>query len=163
MSEDLSLGDSHQPSDPLTPAIPDDVGVYPTIVRGVTLHRFKWVKDPRGELSVGEFSKDIPFIPKRYFLVFNVPSEKMRGEHAHKECHQFLLCIKGACSVVVDDSKNKQEFQLSEPHVGLYIPPMIWSIQYKYTLDAVLLVFASMEYDPGDYIRDYKKYLHVIG
>ena len=36
---------------------------------------------------------------------------------------------------------------------------MIWGTQYKYTKDAVLMVFASRKYEPEDYIRDYNEFL----
>lgn len=130
-------------------------------VGNVTLHRLKLVEDIRGALSVGEFPTDIPFAPRRYFLVFNVPSEKTRGAHAHKQCHQFLICVKGSCHVVVDDGKSRRELTLDSPDVGLHIPPMTWSIQYKYTADAVLLVFASHPYDGDDYIRDHAEFIDL--
>ncbi|HGC5882411.1 TPA: WxcM-like domain-containing protein [Legionella pneumophila] len=128
----------------------------------VTLHRFKVIRDMRGDLSVGDFEKSIPFEPKRYFMVFNVPSEKTRGEHAHYKCHQFLICIKGSCSVVVDDGKNRAEIKLDSLDKGIYLPPLIWGIQYKYSKDAVLLVFASDHYDPEDYIRNYNEFLDIV-
>lgn len=137
-------------------------GVVNIGVNNVTLHRFKLVKDYRGDLSVGEFTKEIPFEPKRYFLVFNVPSEKTRGEHAHHECHQFLICVKGSCSVVVDDGVWRQEVLLDQPNLGVYLPPLTWGIQYKYSPDAVLLVFASHHYEAKDYIRNYEEFLSVI-
>jgi carbonic anhydrase/acetyltransferase-like protein (isoleucine patch superfamily) len=142
--------DRHQRAD-----FPDQPSVVPLGVGGVTLHRFKFLQDPRGDLSVGEFEKEIPFLPKRYFLVLNVPSDKTRGEHAHRACHQFLICVKGSCAVVVDDLEQRCEVQLDAPDVGVYLPPMTWGIQYKYSSDAVLLVFASHYYAADDYIRDY--------
>lgn len=139
--------------------IPDQPSVVPLGVGGATLHRFKFLQDPRGDLSVGEFEKEIPFLPKRYFLVLNVPSDKTRGEHAHRECHQFLICVKGSCAVVVDDLQQRCEVQLDSPDVGVYLPPMTWGIQYKYSSDAVLLVFASHYYAADDYIRDYDEFV----
>lgn len=130
-------------------------------VGGVTVHRFIIVPDIRGNLSAGEFKNDIPFEPKRYFLVFNVPSEKTRGEHAHHKCHQFLICIKGSCAVVADDGTSRCEVLLDSPDIGIYLPPMTWGIQYKYSSDAVLLVFASEFYDANDYIRDYDKFVQL--
>jgi len=130
-------------------------------VGDVTLHRLKLVDDMRGKLSAGEFAKDIPFEPKRYFLVFNVPSIKTRGEHAHRKCHQFLICVKGSCSVVVDDGILRREVKLDSPELGIHIPPMIWGIQYKYSHDAVLLVFTSDYYDAADYIRNYKEFMSL--
>jgi acetyltransferase-like isoleucine patch superfamily enzyme/dTDP-4-dehydrorhamnose 3,5-epimerase-like enzyme len=130
-------------------------------VGDVALHRLMQVQDIRGHLSVGEFSRDIPFKPKRYFLVFNVPSEKTRGEHAHHKCHQFLICVKGSCAVVVDDGKSRCEVFLDSPDMGVHLPPLIWGIQYKYSSDAVLLVFTSDFYDASDYIRDYAKFIDI--
>ena len=128
-------------------------------VGGVLLHKFKIVRDSRGDLSVGDFASEIPFTPERYFLVFNVPSESIRGEHAHFECHQFLICVKGSCSVIVKNGRSEAEVQLNSPNIGLYIPPMTWGVQFNYTKDAVLLVFASHLYDPEDYIRDFSEFL----
>lgn len=128
-------------------------------VGDVTLHRFKYVRDPRGDLSVGEFEREIPFLPKRYFIVMNVPNDKIRGEHAHYKCHQFLVCVKGSCAVVVDDLDARVEVRLDAPDQGLYLPPMTWGIQYKYSADAVMMVFASDYYEAEDYIRDYDDYV----
>jgi acetyltransferase-like isoleucine patch superfamily enzyme/dTDP-4-dehydrorhamnose 3,5-epimerase-like enzyme len=130
-------------------------------VGDVALHHMKLVQDMRGNLSVGEFQKDIPFDPKRYFLVFDVPSEKTRGEHAHHKCHQFLICVKGSCAVVVDDAKSRCEVFLNSPDMGIHLPPLTWGIQYKYSRDAVLLVFTSEYYDANDYIRNYTEFIDL--
>lgn len=140
----------------------DEPGVKPTRVRGVTLHTLSLVMDLRGNLSVAEFEQHIPFQVKRYFLVFDVPSAETRGEHAHKACHQFLICVKGSVSVVADDGVNRQEFVLQKPNQGVFLPAGIWGIQYKYSQDAVLLVFASEHYNADDYIRRYDDFLQFI-
>jgi acetyltransferase-like isoleucine patch superfamily enzyme/dTDP-4-dehydrorhamnose 3,5-epimerase-like enzyme len=137
--------------------------VFYSAVSGVTLHKFPFFSDMRGNLSVGEFEKTVPFTPKRYFLSFEVPSEETRGEHAHRQCKQFLVCVKGRCSVVADDGRNRKEFLLDRPDLGLYLPPMTWGIQYRYSADATLLVFASEYYDNSDYIRDYAEFLRLAG
>lgn len=131
-------------------------------VKDVTLHRMKRVIDIRGTLSVGELDADLPFAPKRYFLVYDVPSVETRGAHAHRRCRQFLICVKGSCSVVVDDGSCRAEVQLDAPDKGLYLPPLVWGIQFKFTSDAVLLVFASDLYDPDDYIRDYATFVEAV-
>lgn len=130
-------------------------------VGAATLHSLRHVRDMRGDLSVGEFDKDIPFIPKRYFVVYNVPTREVRGEHAHKSCHQFLVCLKGSCGVLVDDGQSRREITLDRPDMGIYMPPMIWGTQYRYSEDAVLLVFASHHYDADDYIRDYGEFYKI--
>ena len=68
----------------------------PTSVRGVTLHSMPLVEDLRGTLSAGEFGALVPFSPRRYFMVFDVPGKDIRGEHAHRQCHQFLVCARGS-------------------------------------------------------------------
>jgi dTDP-4-dehydrorhamnose 3,5-epimerase-like enzyme len=133
-----------------------------TSVDGVTLHQMDLAVDLRGTLSAGEFPKQLPFAPKRYFLVYDVPGKEVRGEHSHRECHQFLVCIKGSVSVVVDDGSRSEEVRLDRPDLGLYIPPRVWAVQYKYSPDALLLVLASDPYDPKDYIRDYDEFLSTI-
>jgi dTDP-4-dehydrorhamnose 3,5-epimerase-like enzyme len=140
-----------------------EVHAAPTGVRGVIIYRFPWVNDPRGDLTVGEFDKGFPFRPKRYFIVFGVSSGTLRGEHAHKNCHQFLICAHGRCSATVDDGTTRREIILDSPSVGIYVPPMIWGTQSNYSVDASLLVFASEHYDPDDYIRDYDAFLKAVG
>lgn len=132
-------------------------------VRGATLHHFPVIPDLRGSLSVGEFQRQIPFLPLRYFIVFGVPNREVRGEHAHHACHQFLVCLQGSCSVVADDGEHRVEVQLDAPHRGLYLPPMTWGTQYRYSPDAMLLVFASHHYDAADYIREYDDFLALCG
>ena len=95
--------------------------------------------------------------------MFGVPSKEVRGEHAHHKCHQLLITLSGACNVVIDDGRARAEVNLNTPTRGLYLPPMVWGTQYKFTHDAVLLVFASHSYDPEDYIRTYDTFLDIVG
>ncbi len=142
------------------PARPGGVN---TPVRGVTLHRLPRFADLRGALSVGEFARDLPFAPQRYFLVFDVPSAETRGEHAHKRCHQFLLCVSGSVRVLADDGRQRAEFTLDSPDLGIHLPPMTWGTQYRYSRDAVLLVFASEPYDAAEYVRTYDEFKSLVG
>lgn len=144
-------------------SLSSEVGAHPTQVAGVSLHRMPRVVDIRGSLTVGEFDRTIPFEVKRYFMVFDVPSIETRGEHAHRLCHQFLICVRGSCALVADDGNHRQEFLLDRPDVGIHLPPMVWGIQYKYSADAVLLVYASHYYDSADYIRNYADFRQLVG
>jgi acetyltransferase-like isoleucine patch superfamily enzyme len=141
---------------------PHVLGKRQTTVTGVTLHTFRAVPDMRGSLSVGEFEREIPFKPLRYFLVFDVPTAETRGEHAHIKCHQFLIAVKGSVRVVADDGKTREEFLLDRNNLGLFLPAMTWGIQYHYSSDAVLLVFASDYYDSSDYVRDYDRFIELV-
>lgn len=127
-------------------------------VKGVKIFEFDKHEDSRGVLSVANFNKEIPFSPARYFLVYGVPQNKVRGEHAHKECHQFLVCVNGSVRVLVDDGQIKEEIILDVPNKGLYLPPMVWGVQDQYSLDACLMVLASHPYDKSDYITNYSDF-----
>lgn len=131
-------------------------------VSGVEIYKLQVASDIRGDLSYAEYKKNIPFIIKRFFMVHNVPSKEVRGEHAHKKLEQFLICLNGSLSVIVDDGRRSVEIEMRPFDSGIYIPPMVWSIQYKYSDDAVLLVFASDVYREKDYIRDYKEFKRII-
>lgn len=124
-----------------------------------TVYRLPGARDLRGSLSFGEIHRQVPFEVKRYFLVFDVDSEHIRGEHAHRTLQQFLICVAGRCNVVTDDGTSRHEVVLDSPTKGVYIPARVWATEYKFTRDAVLLVLASEYYDPDDYVRDYSDFL----
>lgn len=127
-----------------------------------SLVRLPLFADIRGSLAVADFEALVPFPPKRFFLVFGVPAFETRGEHAHLECQQFLVCVRGQVSVLMDDGRHRQQALLDRPDLGLHIPPLVWGTQYNWSSDAVLLVLASHSYDPGDYIRDYDQFLGMV-
>jgi hypothetical protein len=125
------------------------------------LHRLKTVSDLRGTLSVAECERDVPFPVRRFFVVYDVPSRDVRGEHAHRTCAQFLICLRGSCTILLDDGRNRREVLLNSPDIGVYMPGMIWGSQHDYSPDAALLVFASHAYDPDDYIRRYEDFIDM--
>lgn len=129
-----------------------------TSVPGVELHTLGRFTDIRGALTVAQFESDLPFIPRRVFFVYDVPTQETRGEHAHRRCHQFLICVRGSVRVLADDATSRGEFLLDSPSTGIHLPPMIWGTQYQYSKDAMLIVFASENYDPDEYIRDYETF-----
>jgi UDP-2-acetamido-3-amino-2,3-dideoxy-glucuronate N-acetyltransferase len=137
-------------------------GSRPSRVRGVSIHGLPLVRDLRGSLTYGEARRHVPFEIERYFLVFDVPGKHIRGEHAHRSLQQFLICVHGACHVVVDDGTTREEYELNHPSVGLYVPPMCWCVQYKYSPNSALLVLASSHYDDSDYIRNYSEFLKLV-
>lgn len=131
-------------------------------VRGARVIALPIHSDHRGALSVGNIPADVPFTPARFFVVFGVPSRDVRGQHAHVNCHQFLVCISGSVQVMVDDGRNRAVISLDGPGRGLYLPPMIWGEQFGFSADASLLVLASHLYDTADYIRDYRRFLDRV-
>lgn len=135
----------------------------PLRVKNAQLHFLPNIHDIRGSLSFAEYGQHLSFIPKRYFLVHNVPNQKVRGEHAHKTLHEFLVCVQGSCDVTIDDGFTHEKVSLNSPYLGLYVPPMIWGMQHNYSKDAILLVLASDKYDSNDYIRNYEDFLTLVG
>ena len=152
-----------QRSSPVLHVSPSADQVETTLVAGVKVHHVPLIVDMRGSLSAGEYGKHLPFPPKRYFVVFDVPTKEVRGEHAHRTLQQFLVCLRGSCVVVVDDGDKRSEIVLDRTNVGIYIPPKIWTTQYKFSSDAILLVLASDSYDSSEYIRDYDEFLAIVG
>ncbi|MFJ2299652.1 WxcM-like domain-containing protein [Oerskovia paurometabola] len=126
---------------------------------GARLIPLKVASDMRGSLAAVELGADLPFVPARFFAVFDVPSTDVRGEHAHRRCEQVLVCLRGAVTCIVDDGMTREQVRLDQPGVGLYMPPMTWGTQYRYSPDSVLGVFASQPYDNADYIRSYEEFL----
>lgn len=135
----------------------------PLGVGDCALYFMRKISDTRGCLTVGEVPSEIPFTPARYFAVYGVPSIELRGEHAHKSCQQFLICLHGTCRVLLDDSERRCEVTLDRPDVGIFMPEMTWGTQYRYSRDAVLMVFASQPYEADDYLRTYDEFLAELG
>ncbi len=127
-------------------------------VRGVSLGKLGGVTEERGRLVFAQAGAQIPFVPRRCFVIMDVPSRRIRGEHAHRKCKQYLVCVRGKVTVLVDDGRARQEVVLDDAGTGLYVPPMVWAAQYDYSDDAVLMVFASAGYDARDYVRDYGEF-----
>lgn len=119
------------------------------------------ITDYRGSLSFAQLGDQLPFEVRRYFLLFDVPAGAIRGAHAHRELEQFVVCVHGTCRVIIDDGTNRDELRLSSPDRGVYLPPLLWTTVVPDSQDTTVIVLASAEYDPGDYIRDYDEFLAV--
>lgn len=115
--------------------------------------------DWRGQLVALEENKNIPFSVKRVYFMYDTKEGVVRGKHSHKELWQILFCVAGACTVKLDDGREKAEIRLDYPSRGLLIGPGIWREMCDFTPDAVLMVLASEYYDESDYIRDYNTFL----
>jgi UDP-2-acetamido-3-amino-2,3-dideoxy-glucuronate N-acetyltransferase len=130
---------------------------------GALLHALPRMTDHRGHLSFAEVNGALPFAAARYFVVFGVPNREIRGEHAHRSLQQFLVCVHGSCAVRLWDGERGEEVALDRPELGLHVPAMVWTTQYKYSNDAVLLVLASDVYREQDYIRDIEEFAECRG
>ena len=113
----------------------------------------------KGNISVVENGKDIPFDIKRTYYLYDVPGGESRGGHAHKELRQLIIAASGSFTVTLDDGNVKRTFLLNRPYQGLYVVPGIWRTLDDFSSGSVCLVLASHKYDEADYIRNYKEYL----
>jgi UDP-2-acetamido-3-amino-2,3-dideoxy-glucuronate N-acetyltransferase len=126
------------------------------------LIEFTSAKDKRGDLVSVDFEKQLPFLPKRFFSTFNVPNSVVRGSHAHYECEQVLVALKGQVLVSLTNGSDTEEILLSSPSIGLFLPSMVWGTQESLDSSSVLGVFASHAYDDADYIKNYDQYLREV-
>lgn len=117
------------------------------------------IADPRGNLSVIEELKDIPFKIERTFWIYDVPGGETRGGHAYKETQEFIVALSGSFDVVLDDGKEKKIFSLNRSYNGLYIPKGLWRVMENFSTNSLALVLSSTKYDSNDYIRNYEEFL----
>lgn len=115
------------------------------------------IQDRRGNLSVIE-GATIPFVSKRVYYLYDVPSGSKRGGHAHKEQKEFLVALSGSFDVILKDGKSTQIVTLNKPNFGLLIVDGIWRELQNFSAGAICLVFASDEFNEDDYIREYKNF-----
>lgn len=116
--------------------------------------------DRKGNISVVENNKDIPFEVKRVYYLYDVPGGESRGAHAHKELSQLIIAASGSFTVTLDDGNVKRTFLLNRPYQGLYVKPGIWRDLDDFSSGSVCLVLASHPYNETDYIRDYENFLN---
>jgi dTDP-4-dehydrorhamnose 3,5-epimerase-like enzyme len=121
------------------------------------------MRDEYGALGVVEKDSPFPFPLKRVYFLYDVPAGAVRGSHAHKDLHQLIVAVAGSFTVELDDGSTKQNFVLDRPDKGVSVPPGYWRTLANFSAGSAALVFASEEYDPADYIRDYDEFLEWVG
>ena len=117
------------------------------------------VTDRRGNLSIIEEMKDIPFEIKRCFWIYDVPGGEIRGGHAYRTTQEFIVALSGSFDVVIDDGKVKQTFSLNRSYYGLYVPTMMWRQMQNFSTNSLALVLTNTEFNLNDYIYDYDSFL----
>ena len=118
--------------------------------------------DARGNLSVVEEMKDIPFKIERTYWIYDVPGGEARGGHAYLENEEFIIALSGSFDVILDDGKEKQTFHLNRSYYGLYVPKGIWREMDNFSTNSLALVLASTRFDEDDYIRDYDVFKNLM-
>lgn len=115
--------------------------------------------DPRGNLTVAEGMKNVPFKIERTYWVYDVPGGESRGGHAHKSCIEFIIALSGSFTVTLDNGTERRAFHLNHPYQGLLVNTGVWRTLDDFSSGAVCLVLASELYDEEDYIRDYDEFI----
>ena len=120
------------------------------------------ITDPRGNLTVAEQMKNVPFDIKRVYWTYDVPGGESRGGHAHKNLHQLVIAMSGSFTVTLDNGHERQTILLNHPWQGLLIKPNTWRTLDDFSSGAVCMVLASEPFDLEDYIYDYKEFIDYM-
>ena len=124
------------------------------------IHLPKFI-DSRGNLSVIEEMKEIPFMIERTYWIYDVPGGEHRGGHAYKNNQEFIVALSGCFDVILDDGKEKNVYTLNRSYYGLYVPKGLWREMENFSTNSLALEFGSMNYNPEDYIREYDEFLKL--
>lgn len=116
------------------------------------------IGDERGNLSIIEQIRQIPFAIKRVHWIYDVPGGIDRGGHAYKETEEFIVALSGSFDVAVDDGNSKNTYSLNRSYFGLYVPKGLWRTMTNFSTNSLALVLSSTEYDEHDYVSDYEEY-----
>lgn len=117
------------------------------------------IADGRGNLSIIEQLKNIPFVIRRAYWIYDVPGGYARGEHAYKQNEEFIVALSGSFDVELDDGKEKRVFSLNRSYNGVFVPKGTWRKMLNFSTNSLALVLASMPFDVNDYVFNYKEFL----
>lgn len=120
------------------------------------------ILDKRGNLSVIEEFKNVPFKIKRTYWIYDVPGGEARGGHAYRENEELIVALSGSFDVIIDDGKERKVFSLNRSYYGLYVPKGVWREMNNFSTNSFALVLASTNYNANDYIYDYNDFVKKI-
>ena len=113
-------------------------------------------------LCFAESKRHIPFAIKRFYFIYNVENQAIRGMHAHKKTRQFAFCIKGKVKMILDNGRKREEVILDKPNQGIFLDKMVWHEMSDFQKETVLLIVASEYFSEKDYIRNYQEFLNSV-
>ena len=116
------------------------------------------ILDSRGNLSFFENGNQIPFDIKRTYWIYDVPGGEIRGGHAFKDSHEFIIALSGSFDVILNDGNKEMKFSLNRSNYGLYVPNMLWRSLDNFSTNSLALITSSISYDDKDYIRDFNEF-----
>ena len=117
--------------------------------------------DVRGNLSVVEEMKEIPFEIMRTYWLYDVPGGESRGGHAYRENEEFIVALSGCFDVILDDGVEKKTYTLNRSYYGLYVPKGLWREMVNFSTNSLAMVLSSTNYEANDYVRDYDEFLKL--
>lgn len=124
-------------------------------LNGVNIIQLPKNADRRGNLSLIEEIKNIPFKIKRTYWIYDVPGGEVRGGHAYKENQEFIVALSGSFDVILDNGFEQKTYSLNRSYYGLYVPKGVWRQMENFSTNSLALVLASIPFDPKDYVYDY--------
>lgn len=133
-----------------------------SVIKNVSLVPLRTFSDRRGNLSVAEIKKELPFLVKRIFYIHNLKPAAERACHATKKQEEVLFCLNGSFSITVDDGLNQKTFRLTGPEQGLHIGRYVWRRLFDFSKGCIVLALSNVEYMPDDHITDYQDFLKAV-
>ncbi|RXP45415.1 WxcM-like domain-containing protein [Lutibacter sp. HS1-25] len=127
-------------------------------MKNVKIINLPKILDPRGNLSFFENSNQIPFDIKRTYWIYDVPGGEMRGSHAFKESHEFIIALSGSFDVVLNDGTKEMKYSLNRSYYGLYVPNLLWRRIENFSTNSLALIVSSISYNEKDYIRNFEEF-----
>ena len=116
------------------------------------------ILDKRGNLSFFESPNQIPFEIKRTYWIYDVPGGEVRGSHAFREQHEFIIALSGSFDVVLNDGLKEEKFSLNRSYYGLLIPKMYWRRLENFSTNSLALIISDKSYNENDYVRNFEEF-----
>lgn len=120
------------------------------------------IMDPRGNLTVAEQLKNVPFEIRRVYWTYDIPSGEHRGGHAHKQCRELIIAVSGSFTVTLTNGQSRCFYLLNHPYQALLVEAGVWRTLEDFSSGAVCLVLAEDYFDEDDYIRSYNVFLDYV-
>jgi oxalate decarboxylase/phosphoglucose isomerase-like protein (cupin superfamily) len=117
--------------------------------------------DARGNLSFFENTNQIPFDIKRTYWIYDVPGGELRGSHAFKKSHEFIVALSGSFDVILNNGTTELKYSLNRSYTGLYIPNLVWRKLENFSTNSLALVASNSAYEESDYIRDFEEFKNI--
>ena len=131
-------------------------------MEGVRIIPLKKVLDKRGNLSVIEENKDVPFSIRRAYWIYDVPGGEERGGHAYLKNKEFIVAISGSFDLYLDNGKEREVFHLNRSYYGVLVENGIWRQMKDFSTNSLAFIVSSEDYDEADYVRDYEAFINIL-